>query len=208
MPGTTESGTTATARSKAIKRANALTSILSGGVPAVILGLLFPSDSETYGLGFLVGLLWANGFEYVYHRFLLHRPRSSLARHHLQHHAVTGTSAEAEQVNFGESPFWVMLLFAANGALIVAADLLLGLGIAPGVLIAFSVYYVVLEEIHWRVHLGGWLPPGLRSAKAYHLAHHDRPDARFNVFLPIFDWLLGTSGHSHLLSYPASRPLH
>jgi len=40
--------------------------------------------------------------------------------------------------------------------------------------------------------MGGWLPPGLRSAQQFHLAHHDIPGGRYNVFLPLFDALLGT----------------
>jgi len=56
------------------------------------------------------------------------------------------------------------------------------------------VYFIITEEVHWRIHLGGWLPPGLSAARAYHLRHHDTPDARFNVFLPIFDLLFGNLG--------------
>lgn len=58
-------------------------------------------------------------------------------------------------------------------------------------LVGFTVYFISVEEIHWRIHLGGWLPPGLRRGREYHLAHHDIPDARFNVFLPIFDLVFG-----------------
>ncbi len=66
------------------------------------------------------------------------------------------------------------------------------LGIVTGMLAAFAVYFVVLEELHWRIHLGEWLPGFLSPARVYHLAHHDRPDGRYNVFFPLFDWLLGT----------------
>src|SRR5205814_587800 len=62
-----------------------------------------------------------------------------------------------------------------------------------GIILAFALYYVAFEEIHWRMHLGEWLPHFLEPARAFHLSHHDRPDGRFNVFLPLFDWLLGTS---------------
>jgi sterol desaturase/sphingolipid hydroxylase (fatty acid hydroxylase superfamily) len=67
-----------------------------------------------------------------------------------------------------------------------------------------SIYFVVLEEIHFRIHLNGSLPPGLRSAKVYHLLHHDRPDSRFNVFLPLFDWVCGTAGPHALAPSRAS----
>jgi sterol desaturase/sphingolipid hydroxylase (fatty acid hydroxylase superfamily) len=123
----------------------------------------------------------------------------------MQHHAATGTSDEAEHVNFGESPVWVALLFVVNGVAAVAADVLLGLRMGPGILTAFGIYFVVLEEIHWRIHLKGWLPRGLRAARVYHLEHHDRADARFNVFLPLFDLLFGTAGSRG--AAPVCRPL-
>jgi hypothetical protein len=39
----------------------------------------------------------------------------------------------------------------------------------------------------------GWLPPGLGFARAYHMSHDDIPNARYNVFLPLCDFLLGNS---------------
>ncbi len=179
-------------RSKKLKLLNAFTAILCGGLPAVFLGLLFPGVPQRYLIGFAVGIVWANAFEYWYHRSLLHGSVNTLARHHMEHHAATGTAEEAEHINFGESPLAVALLFLVNGGAAVVADMLLGLRIAPGILAAFSVYFVVVEEIHFRIHMNGSLPRVLHSAKAYHFLHHDRPDSRFNVFLPLFDWVCGT----------------
>ena len=196
MPTATETRVAALSRSKTTKRLNAVAAILCGVASAVPLAFALPSGPGRYLVGFLVGIVWANGFEYAYHRFLLHLPGSFLARYHLQHHAVTGTPAEAEHVSFGSSPSWVVALFAVNGAPVVAADWLGRFGIAPDVLAAFSLYYVTLEEIHWRIHLGEWLPRTLRFARAHHLAHHDHPDRRFNVFLPAFDWLVETAGRN------------
>ncbi len=98
-----------------------------------------------------------------------------------------GVPVEAEHVNPGGSPLWVALLFVVNSAPVIAADVLGGWGVAPGVLAGFVVYLITVEEVHWRVHVGGWLPPGLAAVRAYHLAHHDRPDSRYNIFLPLFD---------------------
>ena len=199
-PAVAEIKAAAIARGRVRKRTNALTAILCGGIPAAILGALFPSRWEVWLAGFLVGLLWANGFEYAYHRFLLHLPKSFLAQRHLLHHATVGTPEEAAHVNLGGSPVWVAWLFVINGVPVVAADLLLGLGVAPGILVGFAVYFLAVEEMHWRIHVGGWLPPGLHFARPYHMAHHDRPDERFSVFLPIFDWLFGPRCQS-----PATR---
>jgi hypothetical protein len=194
MPTATEIRAAAIAHGRVIKRVNAATAILCGGLPAVALGIFFPAGFLRWLTGFVVGLLWASLFEYAYHRFLLHLPGTSLARRHLQHHATVGTATEAEHVNLGGSPFWVVVMFAVNCVPAVILDAVLGLRIAPGMLVAFSVYFLTTEEFHWRIHLGEWLPPGFRGTRPYHLAHHMRPDARFNIFLPLWDWMCGTAG--------------
>jgi hypothetical protein len=190
----TEITVAAIARGRAIKRINALTAVLCGGVPAVVLGSLFPASTGRWVAGFVLGLLWASLFEYSYHRFLLHLPGTFFARRHLEHHATVGTATEAEHVNLGGSPVWVVAMFAINGVPVVILDALLGLRIAPGMLIAFSAYFLTTEEFHWRIHLGEWLPPGFQGTRAYHLAHHTRPDARFNIFLPLWDLMFRTAG--------------
>jgi hypothetical protein len=54
-------------------------------------------------------------------------------------------------------------------------------------LVAFAVYFIAVEEIHWRIHLEEWLPPRLAASRVHHLAHHACPNARFNIFLPLWD---------------------
>jgi fatty acid hydroxylase family protein len=192
---TTEIRAAAIAQGRTTKRVNALTAILCGGLPAVATGTFLPTGFGRWLVGFMVGLLWANLFEYAFHRFLLHLPGTLFAKRHLGHHASVGTLTEAEHVNLGSSPIWVVALFAINGLPVVIADFLFRFGIAPGIFVGFSVYFITVEEIHWRIHLGEWLPPGLRAARAHHLAHHARPDARFNIFLPVWDILLGPVGN-------------
>jgi hypothetical protein len=185
----------AIARGRAIKRANALTALCCGGLPALVLGVYFPIGPGRWLAGLVVGLLWASLFEYSYHRFLLHLPGNFFARRHLEHHASVGTLSEPEHVNLGSSPIWVLALFVINGAPVLLADFFFNFAIAPGIFLGFSVYFVIVEEIHWRIHLEEWLPPGLGAARAYHLAHHNRPNARFNIFLPLWDILLGSMGN-------------
>ena len=181
------------ARGNAIKRDNFLTAIACGVLPAILLYAAYPSHSLSL-LSFIAGFLWANYFEYAYHRYLLHLPRTSLAKKHLEHHMSVGAANEAENVNLGSAPVWVALLFAINGVPVVLADLLLGFRSAPCVLVAFSFYFILTEELHWRIHLGKPLPPGFNRTRSYHLSHHNRPNARFNIFLPIWDLVFRTSG--------------
>lgn len=184
---------TSIARGRAIKRNNFLTAMACGVLPAIVLYAAFPARSLNLVISFVAGFLWANYFEYAYHRYLLHLPGTSLARKHLEHHMTVGAANEAENVNLGSAPIWVALLFAINGVPVILADLLFGFRSAPGVLVAFTVYFLVTEELHWRIHLGESLPLGLESTRRYHLSHHTRPNARYNIFLPLWDLLFGTA---------------
>jgi hypothetical protein len=174
-------------------------------MPAAILFHYVPSPWQRWVIGLVIGLVWGNAFEYAYHRWLLHRPRSSFGKGHLEHHANVGTPEEPEHVSLGKSPFHVALLFLTNGVLAVSIDLLLGLRIASGVFVGWALYLISAEEIHWRIHMNGWLPRGLRFAEAYHMSHHDIPNTRYNVFLPIFDFLLGTNNAP--APFPTARKL-
>ena len=185
--------TTSIARGRAVKKVNALTACLCGALPGIALGIFQPVGVGKWLIGFIAGFMWANAFEYVYHRFLLHLPKTFFAQRHLEHHASVGTPTEAEHVNFGSSPLWVAAIFAINSVPMAGVNVLLGLDMAPGILLAFSVYFVAVEEIHWRIHLGEWLLPGLRRARGYHLVHHVCPNARFNIFLPLCDMLFGSA---------------
>ncbi len=180
-------------RGRALKTANAWTAILCGGLPAITLCIFSLPSWGKWLIGLAAGLLWATWFEYAYHRFLLHLPGTFFAKEHLRHHMSVDTPVEAEHLNLGGSPVWVIVLFVINGLPFIAADLLFRLGIAPGMLVAFSLYFITTEEFHWRIHMGERLPPGFQAARAYHMSHHDRPDARFNIFLPVWDVLLGSS---------------
>jgi sterol desaturase/sphingolipid hydroxylase (fatty acid hydroxylase superfamily) len=183
------------------KRKNAIAAVLCGVVAAVLLSFYsgYAASWELrllgFGIGLIVGLIWGDAFEYVYHRWLLHRPRSPLGTGHHEHHAQIGTPEEAEHVALISSAMNILLLFVINGVPAFLVTSRIGLwGILSGVFIGWTVYVILTEEIHWRIHMNGWLPPGLRFARAYHMCHHDIPNSRYNVFLPLFDLLFGSLG--------------
>jgi hypothetical protein len=198
------STTTSLARACSLKRNNALTALLCGALPALLLAVYLPPRAYQWLIGLGLGLVWANAFEYFYHRYLLHHTRGVLGKGHILHHITSGKENEVEHLTFGESPLYVLLLFCTNGSPVILADLLWGFALAPGILLGFTAYFIAVEEIHWRIHLGGWLPAGLRAARAYHLDHHDIPKGRYNVFCPLFDLLLGTA-NSTVPGTPAQR---
>ena len=189
----------------AVKRRNAITAILTGGLLALLAARADGFRVTSWDLlgGLLVGLLYANAYEYVLHRFLLHWGKGFLVQRHALHHNSTGTAEEPRYVNFATAPLVVVALFVGNAVPFFLLDHVLRAsaqtfsnahavlrgGLAPGALVAFTIYYLLYEEVHWRFHLGGWLPSGMQRARHHHLLHHGDFEGRYNVFLPICDWV-------------------
>jgi hypothetical protein len=104
-------------------------------------------------------------------------------RHTLHHSAPS--DPENITMTFG---FWAAI-FITNVLLFAPADHFLHLRILSGLAVAFFTYIVVGIEVHLRIHDGRWVPDAWR---VHHLSHHLRPRNNFNIFLPLFDWLLGS----------------
>src|SRR5690242_10943401 len=125
------------------KNANAVAAFASGALPGILIALLAPPGPAKWLIGLLLGILYANWFEYAYHRYLLHRPKSSFAREHLRHHMSVGTAEEPEFLNLGRSPFYVALLFVVNSPVVALVALLFGVRLAPGMLVGFTAYFLM-----------------------------------------------------------------
>ncbi len=174
-----------------LKRWNALTAIACGA-PAALALAYFEFRPAAAAVGLVFGLLWANFFEYAYHRWILHWPETEAFERHGLHHSSVGRPDEPEHLPLGGSPKLVAYLFLSNGGIVIAADLVLRVGFAPGVLLGFVVYMILSEDIHWRFHMNEWLPGFLLPARQHHLLHHDRPHGNYAVFFPLFDKLFRT----------------
>jgi putative flippase GtrA len=186
------------ARAHRVKRRNAITALLSGSILVVVVLELVHFDSRELDplrlvLGFLAGVLYANAFEYVLHRFFLHWGEGFLVQRHGLHHDTAGAAEEPRYVNFATSPWVVVLVFVLNALPVFALEFFLRTGFAVGIFAGFTLYFIAYEEIHWRFHLGGWLPGWLRAARGHHMLHHGGFEGRYNVFLPIFDWIFHRS---------------
>lgn len=137
-------------------------------------------------VGFVAGLIWSNWIEYAYHRWAMHWPslyQPAAMRHTLHHSAPS--DPENITMAFG---FWAAI-FSANVLLFAPVDLLFHLRMLTGLAAAFFTYIVLGIEVHLRIHDGRWVPNAWRT---HHLSHHLRPRQNFNIFLPLFDWLLGS----------------
>jgi hypothetical protein len=173
-----------------IKRNNLVAALLSGSVLVWISLRLFPHSFAGILGGFVLGFFYANGFEYCLHRFILHAGHGVFCQQHRVHHATLNSPDLARYVNFSSNPLGVVALFFANGAPFLFLQWIFRNHWTSGVFASFAIYYIAFEEIHWRSHMGGWMPKWLRPAARHHLLHHARDTGRFNVFLPIFDWLV------------------
>src|SRR5579862_8905746 len=82
------------ARGLAVKRRNAITAVVTGGTLAFLAVRADGFGALGWGLlgGLLIGLLYANAYEYVLHRFLLHWGNGFLVQRHALHHNSTGTA--------------------------------------------------------------------------------------------------------------------
>ena len=189
MPSESDIRAETKAQGLRIKRNNLLAAVLSGSVFVWISLQFFPYSIVGMVAGFVAGFLYANGFEYCLHRFLLHAGRGIFCRQHMVHHTTLSFPEAARYVNFSSNPWGVVALFFANAAPFLFLQWIFRGGWTAGVFASFTIYYIAFEEIHWRSHMGGWLPRWLRPAARHHLLHHARDTGRFNVFLPIFDWL-------------------
>jgi Fatty acid hydroxylase len=173
-----------------IKRNNMIAASLSGAILALISLRYFPHSAAGIVAGLAAGLLYANGFEYVLHRFLLHSGRGFFAGQHMVHHTTLHSPEAARYVNFSSNPWGVVALFCANAIPVFLLQWIFRGAWGAGVFASYAIYYIAFEEIHWRSHMGGWLPKWVRPGASHHLLHHARDTHRFNVFFPLFDWLL------------------
>ncbi len=183
-------------RGRQINTQNAITAALCGVVPAAIFAWQRLPSSAMWAAGLAAGFLWANGFEYALHRWPLHWPGTVTGDGHMLHHVSLGRPDEPLYVNLAGRPGFVIGMFVLNIWPFILADHFWRLDLTPGVLLSFTAYFILTEEIHRRFHMGGWLPGWLNDARARHMRHHDVPTTDFAIFLPIFDVLLRTTARS------------
>jgi hypothetical protein len=159
------------------------------------------------GIGVLSGVTFASLFEWVLHRFFMHRPtagfRYPFERHALVHHRIFKADHTYHLIHEHDKATVPMAWW--NGPVLVALTLvpflILALmvqkwGILCGAAIASAGYYAAYEYMHWCMHL-----PRKRQLErsgiffrlnGHHLLHHRYMHKNFNVVLPLADLCLGT----------------
>lgn len=174
------------------------------GVPLDNLLVIIP-------LATLVGILQASLFEWIYHRYWLHRPwlppqmftAHTLVHHQLCKHEDTFHVTEEEQeealtfqwwggpilVSLNMIP-WALLAWVWHGA---GAPWLAVMCTVGAVVL---VYYFAYEGFHYLMHKPAvpWIERRgfFKFIKNHHQLHHVYMGKNFNVVLPLADLLLGT----------------
>ena len=157
--------------------------------------------------GLLVGIVFASFFEWVLHKYVMHRPvgsfRYAFRAHALVHHQ-TFKADHSYHLQNDEDKKTIPMSWWNGPVLIMIAMIpyalvswLIGVWMFTlGGLLAFALYYGTYEYLHWCMHL----PKARRVEKprlfqrmnGHHLLHHRYMHKNFNVVLPLADLCLGT----------------
>jgi len=159
------------------------------------------------GAGFGLGIIFSSFFEWLLHRFLMHKPlgplRYPFERHALIHHRIFRADESYHLQNRADQytipmAWWngPVLIAACAVPFVVAAVIWGKWGLVCGAVVSFVVYYGAYEYMHWCMHLPkrrrlekSWL---FHRLNGHHLLHHRYMNRNFNVVLPLADLLLGT----------------
>jgi hypothetical protein len=157
------------------------------------------------GIG--IGVVFASFFEWVLHKYVMHRPvgkfRYAFQAHAVVHHKTFKADHTYHLIDEKDKETIPMAWW--NGPVLIAigvipfALLSWALGqwaFALGGFIAFAGYYGTYEYIHWCMHLpkerNVEKPMLFRRLNGHHLLHHRYMHKNFNVVLPLADLCLGT----------------
>ena len=158
-------------------------------------------------LGFAAAVVYASFFEWLLHRYLMHRPwggfRYPYERHALVHHRVFradhtyhlihARDAKTIPMAWWNGPF---LILVGLQPFVLASWLSGAWALLAGAVPACILYYVAYEYMHWCMHL-----PKRRHVErsgiffrlnGHHLLHHRYQNQNFNVVFPLADFCLGT----------------
>jgi hypothetical protein len=157
--------------------------------------------------GFLAATVYASFFEWILHRFIMHRPMGRFTypfeRHALVHHRIfradpTYHLSRDEDKHTIPMAWWNGPALIAVGLIPFVAAAWFGKqwGLLCGGALVCIGYYAAYEYLHWCMHL-----PRRRHVErsgiffrlnGHHLLHHRYMHKNFNVVLPLADLCLGT----------------
>jgi hypothetical protein len=157
--------------------------------------------------GFCAGVIRDSFFEWILHRYVMHRRVSFFSypfeRHALMHHHIFKANEtyhlqrEADRHTVPMA-WWngPVLILLAQIPFAAATWLTGSLALLCGSFLSSCCYYAAYEYLHWCMHI-----PRARNVErsglffrlnGHHLLHHRYPHKNLNVVLPFADWCMGT----------------
>ncbi len=158
-------------------------------------------------VGLLTGLVFASFFEWVLHRYVMHRPvgwfRYPFETHAVVHHQTFKGDKTYHCQDESDKETIPMAWWNGPALIVIGMIPMLGLGwmlgswfVSVGAFLAIAGYYAVYEYLHWCMHLPkdrqlefSWI---FHRLNGHHILHHRYMQKNFNVILPLADWCLGT----------------
>jgi hypothetical protein len=158
------------------------------------------------GIAFVVIFLYANLFEYTFHRWLMHGLRRYVSQPyethvHLHHRIFRGDHRyhvlRADDRSFILFEWWqAPLILGPHAAVLWGMQATAGWPVLWPGLAALGVYYLLYEYLHWCMHN----PTSRRIERtsifryldAHHRLHHAHWRINFNVVLPLADLVFRT----------------
>lgn len=154
---------------------------------------------------FVVVFVWACFFEWIVHRYFMHRPIFPLKdafRGHMEHHQLYRGDHRFDARGAGHSHGVALRWYAFPGMLLLHMPLFAlaqwatGLPVFWGAVAACVVYFAGYEYTHYLMHVPkghyverfGWF----RFIREHHRLHHLHMRCNYNVFIPFADACLGT----------------
>ena len=151
---------------------------------------------------FILALVYANLFEYVMHRWLMHRLPGFVKRDHMLHHSVFRGDRHYRVLRSEDREFILFEWWQAPVIIGGHLPALWGIGILIGwpviwpSALALAAYFAAYEYLHWCMHnpVGRMVERTafFRYLNRNHKLHHGRPRTNFNVVCPLADFLFGT----------------
>lgn len=158
-------------------------------------------------IGLVLGIIYASFFEWVLHRYVMHRPvgkfdyafqAHAIVHHHTfkadhTYHLIKDSDKKTIPMAWWNGP---VLVACTQVPFLIASVILGNYWFLLGSFIAGAAYYGTYEYIHWCMHLPkkrklekSWI---FFRLNGHHLLHHRYMHKNFNVVLPLADLLLGT----------------
>lgn len=156
--------------------------------------------------GFVAGIIYCSFFEWMLHKYVMHRPvgpfRYPFQAHAIVHHGTFKADHsyhlqdEADKHTVPMAWWNAPVMWLLHIGPVLLFQHLLGQPVAIGLLGAMILYYATYEYLHWCMHI----PRNRKLERSglffrlngHHLLHHRYMHKNFNVVLPLFDVLFGT----------------